>query len=173
MEDRVLANRLAALATVIDDAMFAGVDDLSESAVAALQVIARSEPVTIGEIARLVGLTHSATVRLIDRLEKDWLVRRLARKGREVAVEMTARGKRRAGELARRRLEATTILLSVLDAGERRVLEQAIGRMLEIPVDNSHTAERMCRLCDQGVCRGDDCPVEKAGARMDEEHGAR
>jgi DNA-binding MarR family transcriptional regulator len=165
MDDAVLANRLAALSTLLDDALFRGVDDLSPSAVAALQVIRAREQVSIGAVASMIGLTHSATVRLIDRLEKDWYVRRLARKGREVLVEVTARGKRRAAELAGRRIEAAGLLLSVLDAGERQAISGALDRMLAAPIDSVVTAERVCRLCAREACRAADCPVEAAGAR--------
>lgn len=172
MQDRVLANRLAALATALDDAVFAGVDGLSESAVAALIVIRRAEPIPIQDIARAVGLTHSATVRLVDRLEKEWLVRRLTRRGREVMVETTARGKRRARDLQDLRIGASEALIGVLDEAEREALGGLLDRMLGVPVGGSPDGDRICRLCDQGVCRGAaDCPVEAAGRRMDAARG--
>ncbi|WP_407049012.1 MarR family winged helix-turn-helix transcriptional regulator [Methyloraptor flagellatus] len=167
MHERLTANRLAALATALDDAMTAETDGLSESAVAALLVVRRSEPVPIQDIARTIGLTHSATVRLIDRLEEGWLVRRLSRKGREVSVETTARGKRRASQLQDRRIGAADALIGALDEEERALLAGLIDRMLEVPVDGRARAERICRLCDHGVCRGADCPVDAAADRMD------
>jgi DNA-binding MarR family transcriptional regulator len=173
MDDLILANRLAALATVLDDALAAGIEDLSPSAIAALQIVRQSEPVSIGRIATGVGLTHSATVRLVDRLEKEWLVRRLARKSREVMVVTTTRGKRRATELAKRRIEAAGVLLTVLSPAERAVLASAIDRMLTVPIDGSATAERVCRLCFREPCREAGCPVEAAGQRMDERHAAQ
>ena len=122
MTERHVANRLAALATALDDAVHAEAEDASPSAVAALQTIRQMGPMAIQDVARVIGLTHSATVRLIDRLEKDWLVRRLTRKGREVRVEATARGRRHAGQFQDRRLTTAEGLLAVLDA------EEQIGR---------------------------------------------
>jgi DNA-binding MarR family transcriptional regulator len=168
MQTRVTANRLAALATALDDAMFAGVDAFSESAVAALHVIRRAEPIAIQDIAVRIGLTHSATVRLIDRLEKEWLVRRLSRRGREVMVEATARGKRKARELQDLRIAAAEAMLGMLDEDERDVLAGFLDRMLPVPVSGTAAGDHLCRLCDQGVCRGDEtCPVEVTGAKMD------
>ncbi|MEJ1159629.1 MarR family transcriptional regulator [Prosthecomicrobium sp. N25] len=165
MHDRVTANRLAALATALDDTMFAAADGLSESAVAALMVVRRSEPIAIQDIARAVGLTHSATVRLVDRLEKDWLVRRLSRRGREVAVETTARGKRRARDLQERRLARAESLLADLPEPDRSALDGLLDHLLGAAAVSPAEPGRICRFCDQGACRGHaDCPVAAAEA---------
>jgi DNA-binding MarR family transcriptional regulator len=163
MQDRVTANRLAALATALDDAVFAEVEGLSESAVAALLVIRRAEPLAIQDVARAVGLTHSATVRLIDRLEKDWLVRRLSRRGREVTVETTARGKRRARDLQDLRIRAAGALVAGLDETGRAALDDILVQLLGTAAAAPADPGRICRLCDQGACRGAaGCPVEAA-----------
>lgn len=166
MTDQLVANRLAALATALDDAVHAETEDLSPSAVAALQTIRQEGPLAIQDVARVVGLTHSATVRLIDRLEKDWLVRRLTRKGREVRVETTARGRRRAGQFQERRLAAASHLLAVLAPEEREVLARALDRMLAAAVVEPTTGERICRDCDRDVCRGAGCPVAAATEKL-------
>lgn len=164
MPDRIAANRLAALTTALDDAMSAGSDGLSESAVAALLVVRRSEAVSIQEIARRIGLTHSATVRLVDRLEEEWLVRRLSRRGREVQVEATARGKRRSRELLDRRLAVAGGLIERLEPEDRREFARLVSLLLSwLPADADR--DRTCRYCDQGACRGSgDCPVAPAPA---------
>ena len=74
--DMHLPNKFAALSLAITDATLAEDDDLAPTAVAALITAANNPPASIGEIAAIVGLTHSATVRLIDRLETDGLMRR-------------------------------------------------------------------------------------------------
>jgi DNA-binding MarR family transcriptional regulator len=166
MPDRHVANRLAALATALDDAIHAETDDLSASAVAALQTVRQDGPMAIQDIARIVGLTHSATVRLIDRLEKDWLVRRLSRKGREVRVEATARGRRRAGQFQDRRLQVAETLLAALDAQERDALARALDKMLEASVVDAAGAARTCRACEREGCREKNCPITAAAARL-------
>lgn len=171
MQQKIVANRLAAFATLLHDATHAETDDLSASAVAALSTLRQNGPTAIQDIARVVGLTHSATVRLVDRLEKDWLVRRLSRKGREVRVEVTARGRRRAGQFQEKRLAAAENLLAVLDEAETAALVGALDKMLEVPVDGRETAERICRACDRDGCRGAGCPVDAAAERLEAAKG--
>lgn len=166
MSDKLLANRLAALATALDDAVHAETDGLSQSAVAALQVVRQNGPTAIQDIARIIGLTHSATVRLIDRLEKDWLVRRLSRKGREVKVEATARGRRRAATFQDKRLGTAEALIATLDADERAVLTRAVDKMLAAAVHDAEQAECVCRDCDREACRSAGCPVASAAAAL-------
>lgn len=154
------ANRLAACAIALSDGLFEG-EDLSPSAIAALLSLSGGEKRTIGEIATIVGLTHSASVRLIDRLEKDWLVRRAARRGREVNVELTARGRHRAGALAKKRSVFVTSLLSRLPDDERAALSRSVDQILSLLVPEPTAAGvRTCRFCDVNGC-GPNCPVPK------------
>lgn len=166
MSDPLLANRLAALATAIDDAVHADTEDLSPSAVAALQTIRQDGPLAIQDVARTIGLTHSATVRLIDRLEKDWLVRRLSRKGREVRVEVTARGRRRATQFQDRRLTIAKDLLTALDDAERGALAGIVDKLLAASVGDHDGAARTCRSCEREGCRKAGCPVETAARAL-------
>ncbi|TBW36454.1 MarR family transcriptional regulator [Siculibacillus lacustris] len=163
MLDPQLANRLAAFATLVTDAVEAASDGLSASAVAALQTVRQTGPTAIQDIAHAVGLSHSATVRLVDRLEKDWLVRRLRRKGREVRVEATARGKRRATQILERRQVAVEAVLAGLAPEAREALAAAVDTMLATATAAEPTqAARICRSCDRGGCRAADCPVAAA-----------
>lgn len=166
MPDPVLANRLAALSTALDDAIHADAEDLSPSAVAALQTIRQDGPLAIQDVAKTIGLTHSATVRLIDRLEKEWLVRRLGRKGREVRVEVTARGRRRASQLQERRLASANDLLTVLDEAERLALAPILDKLLAASVADPETATRTCRACEREGCRKAGCPIEQAAREL-------
>ncbi len=148
MQDTHFANRLAALATAVNDAAFADTGDLSESAVAALIAIRTREPIAIQHIAAIVGLTHSATVRLIDRLEKNWLVRRQRRRGREVLVETTSRGKRRVRDLQAKRLEAIDTLVGDVSDRDRRAMSRVIDKVLAAAMESGARPERLCRFCD-------------------------
>lgn len=148
MQDTSIANRLAALATAVNDAAFADTGDLSDSAVAALIAVRTREPIAIQHIAAIVGLTHSATVRLVDRLEKGWLVRRQRRKGREVLVETTSRGKRRVRDLMAKRREAVEALTVGLSETDRKALLRIVETVLGAALDNGAEPERLCRYCD-------------------------
>lgn len=147
-----LSNKLAALALAITDAAIAPDDDLAPTAVAALITAANSEPMSIGEIAAIVGLTHSATVRLVDRLESTGLFRRQSRVGREVMVDITPAGRRRAEELQDRRLSNTSTFLTGLSEEEVAILDDLVERMLRTHIDGGHDRQRVCRMCSREHC---------------------
>lgn len=152
MNDSPLGNKLAALALAIADATLAKSEDLAPTAVAALISIRDREPLSIGEIARIVGLTHSAAVRLVDRLEKDWLVRRQRRVGREVMVEITARGRRRAQQLQDARLAAVGGYLSDLEDADLAELGRIVDRIIQVQQRGELRVDQFCRMCQRGSC---------------------
>ncbi|MTI17658.1 hypothetical protein E1162_10445 [Rhodobacteraceae bacterium RKSG542] len=130
MQLELIANQLSAISTAIEDASVEAYGDLSPSAVAALLTMRKQRSMSIGAVAGEIRLSHSATVRLIDKLEKEWLVRRQKRRGREVMVELTARGKRRASDLAQARQHVATKLLESLEEGERQQLSSYFNIVL-------------------------------------------
>lgn len=147
-----LPNKFAALSLAVTDATLAGDTDLAPTAVAALITAANNPPVSIGEMAAIVGLTHSATVRLIDRLETDGLLRRRRRVGREVLVEITPAGRRRADGLQDHRLAESSRFLAVLSDGERELLGLLVDRMLYSQATQGHDRRRLCRMCARVQC---------------------
>jgi len=152
MDEMSLANKLAALALAVTEAMLSGVEDLAPSAIAALISIREGDPMSIGEIAAVVGLTHSAAVRLVDRLEKEWLVRRQRRVGREVMVEITSRGRRRAQQLQENRLAAMARVLAPLSGEERAALDGLVDRVIGGIAPATVPAARFCRMCRRDGC---------------------
>jgi len=137
---------LIAIAHALVDLTLSGEAGLSQTSIAALIAIRRGEMLSIGKIAEIVGLTHSATVRLIDRLEKDWLVRRGRRKGREVMVECTARGKRRVSALDQSLQSTVNEVLNQLPEPERENLKRGIAAFMRTLVENGHDAQRLYRF---------------------------
>jgi MarR family transcriptional repressor of emrRAB len=112
-----------------------------------------------------LGLTHSAAVRVVDRLVAADLVRR--REGadrRSVAVALTPAGRRAAEEAARAREEALEAALAALDPAERAELARLHEKILATLTDGRAAAGHICRLCDAEACghyRGR-CPVTRA-----------
>lgn len=147
-----LPNKFAALSLAVTDATLGGDDDLAPTAVAALITAANNPPTSIGEIAVVVGLTHSATVRLIDRLEMDGLLHRRRRVGREVLVEITPAGRRRADGLQDRRLAVSSSFLTSLSSEERELLSKLVDRMMHDHTTNGHDRRRLCRMCAKTHC---------------------
>ncbi len=154
------ANRLAAIAVFLNEAILVENQGLSPSAVAALLVMAQAEEMSIGGIADAVQLTHSAAVRLVDRLESDWLLRRRRRAGREVFVEVTALGRRRARELSEVRMKRSADFLGALSEEQL----ESLNKILKLTIDHQGTlhpnsAKRLCRMCDRGACQ---CQIDVA-----------
>jgi MarR family transcriptional repressor of emrRAB len=121
---------------------------------------------TVDGLARVLHLTHSGTVRLADRLERDGLVeRRAGTDGRTRALHVTAAGARAAERLQGERFAALEDVLAGLGADGRAALVPLLERMLGAMTPDHAAAGRICRLCDPGVCgHPERCPVTIAAA---------
>src|SRR5258708_29639559 len=91
-----IANLLGALSLAVMDRIEQGARDIIGHAgetPAALIVIGYGQGMTNDKLRRILGLSHSGTVRLVDRLVSDRLVeRRPGKDGREIALYLTATG---------------------------------------------------------------------------------
>jgi MarR family transcriptional repressor of emrRAB len=135
---------------------------------------------SIDGLARIVGLSHSGTVRLVDRLARDGLVeRRRGADQRSAAVFLTPAGRRLARRVLTRRDAEMHSLLALLTAGEQAALIRAAERaMRELGVPDE-AERRRCRLCDLEACgrgRGR-CPAvaardERSHSTSTQERGA-
>src|SRR3954447_21944422 len=86
---------------------------------------------SIDAVARIVGLSHSGTVRLVDRLERDRLVERRRGAGqRSAALYLTPAGRRLARRVLTRRDAEMHSVLGLLTAGEQAAIGRAAGRVL-------------------------------------------
>lgn len=165
------ANVLGALASAIGDELdhrLRAASGHGASASGALITLRERGALTVEELRRIVGLTHSATVRLIDRLEADGLVRRArGPDGRSVSLRLTRRG----GQVALRlRAEREAVLVSVLGAvtaREQAQLTLLAERLLGAVTTSREQARLICRFCDHGVCQGGGfCPVDRAATEL-------
>jgi MarR family transcriptional regulator, negative regulator of the multidrug operon emrRAB len=112
-----------------------------------------------------LGLTHSATVRVIDRLVAAGLARR--RQGadrRSVAVDLTPAGHDAAAAAVRARAEALEDALAGLDPAERAELTRLHEKILATLTEGRASAGYICRLCDSHACGHEQgrCPVTRA-----------
>jgi DNA-binding MarR family transcriptional regulator len=135
----------------------AGVD-LRE--VSALNLVETHPGSSIDWLGTRVGLTHSGTVRLVDRLEQaGWLTR--ARAGREVGLRVTATGR---AALRRWRRAADTAVAAAIGplgpAAAARLLA-LLSDALEGTARRRVEADATCRTCDWRAC-GDPCPVDRS-----------
>lgn len=129
---------------------------------AALVVIGYGQGMTNDKLRRILGLSHSGTVRLVDRLVSDHLVeRRPGKDGREVALYLTARGAASRNELLVSRISAVTSLLEVLSPAETKRLGMLIRELLARQDTSEMDRYTICRMCDDSVCTKCPLPTSK------------
>ncbi len=172
------ANLLATLALGISDRVrqaeetAAGHGSAAPAALVALHEFLGGA--SIDQLRRVVGLTPSGAVRLIDKLGEAGLVRRSpGRDGRSVAVTLTRRGDGTARRVLAGRRRACETLLARLSSDEQETLTPLLERLLQ-QLTAARLAEReeaktpvggwLCRLCDFSACGRDvgECPVANA-----------
>ena len=158
------ANVLGALALVLTDRITDAVEDAAAQAetgavaLSALRHVLPPEP-SIDLLRQVLGLTHSGTVRLVDRLEAAGQVRRgSGRDGRTRTVALTTAGRRAATRVTSERAGELRAALAVLTSDEKEQLADLAGRVLaglrRDGADGSDgPVERWtCRLCDTTAC---------------------
>lgn len=121
---------------------------------------------SIEELSRALGLSHSATVRLVDKLEAQKLVRRESGEDqRSVALVATDRGLHRTKRVLAARGSVLEGLLAPLSEAERVELTRLHEKLLAGLVVDGMAPTRICRLCDADGCGHESgrCPVTEAG----------
>jgi DNA-binding MarR family transcriptional regulator len=161
---RHTANILGALSVLIQDRVESAWQsdlDLSPMAAAALVQIDGEPGCPIELVAGRIGLTHSATVRVIDKLAERGLVEkdRARKDARAQSLTLSKAGKRTAQQLHTARNRVTDDLLTGLDSAQRQALEAAISIILHRTVEPGREADVTCRVCDDRRCSPDICPI--------------
>jgi DNA-binding MarR family transcriptional regulator len=176
-----LANLLGAWALAVSDAISAaaataaGRGGQAPAALVALHEFAGGS--TIEELSQVLGLTHSAAVRLVDALVADGHVARRRGVGdrRAVALRLTPAGRAAARRIIRSRGEAVQGALAGLGAAERRSLTTLAERLTEDMAARRLEQRRLgmpppggwlCRLCDFEACGRPEGRCPAAGSRL-------
>lgn len=159
------ANILGALALLIQDRVQARWQeelDLSPMAAAALAQIEQEPGCTIELVANRIGLSHSATVRVIDKLaERDLVSKDRARQdARAQSLKLTKAGKRMAQQLHGARNQVTDDLLSLIQPQQVAALQSAVGAILHEAITTRREGDVTCRVCDENRCRPEICPIQ-------------
>ena len=162
-------NLLGALSLAVTDRTSDAAGDVlgqSESAAVALSAMHHflKDP-SVDLLRRVLGLTASGTVRLVDRLQDArYVTRRRGRDGRSVSLRLTASGRRAAERVAAARAEVLADALSALTPSDRAALDEIISRVLIGLIRGPGATRWMCRLCDTTACgrEAGRCPVANA-----------
>jgi DNA-binding MarR family transcriptional regulator len=163
------ANLLGALALALSDRLrdaIRGAAQVAESDAIALSVLWQLfDAPRVDELARVLGLSSSGVVRLVDRLEGAGLARRTTgADGRVTATSLTAAGRRRAEVVTRARFELMEAALEPLSPAERRQFGELSGKILAHLIRPPGAVRWTCRLCDVVACGRPNghCPVYEA-----------
>lgn len=165
MYDRLSAlNQLAAFALSINDKLNTALSerfDRSHSQIETLVSVRHCDTFTVGWLGEVLDLTHSAAVRIADKLERDGLIRRTPQTNRRfVGLVLTPAGVALADEILNIRQDVLEDLLE--DVGDK-ALENALPMIQGLLGQNSGgklPSYRRCRLCDEVMC-GKHCPVQQ------------
>lgn len=138
------------------------------SAAAALNVIGFYEGCSNGALSEALGLSHTATVRLVDKLEAAELV--ASEPGtdrRAVALRLTREGRKRARAVVRDRCLMLCEIVEILTPEQRRQLDGIAESLLRALVKSAKEADHICRLCDEAECPPKRCPVHQKALALD------
>lgn len=165
------ANLLGALALVItDQSAQAAAAGQSVSAAAALSALYHFlDRPTLDQLHKVLGLTPSGAVRLVDRLAEAGLVTRgTGPDGRSRSVNLTEAGEQVAGQITAARAALLGGLLDDLSAAERETLHALLSRIMASAVRGKEGGAWICRLCDLDACgrASGQCPAANAAAVM-------
>lgn len=167
----ILANLLGATAVGIGDRLDetgVRVTEMKGEGPAALLTVGTRPGRSIEHLRQTLGLSHSGTVRLVDRLEeRGWIERRASGSGREVELRLTGAGRRLRRELLDARRRVLEHALGGLTAAESDRLRAALRTVLATLPDDRVDAWRICRSCEHEVCEGEACPVGSAVDRRE------
>jgi MarR family transcriptional repressor of emrRAB len=164
--DLRLENILGAATLALSDAMQLAAAEAAGHAAAgpaALTALRIHRGCSVDRLANVLGLTHSGTVRLVDRLEADGLVRRgQGQDARVVTLELTTRGARRAAKVALARALAVEEFLGSLDREERMTLMRLLEKVVVSGMIDWAQVQHRCRLCNLEACHagGESCPLD-------------
>ena len=124
----------------------------------------------VGQLATVLGLTHSGAVRLVTQLEQEGLAtRHEGADRRRVEVRLTARGRRRARQARAARDDVIASATSGLSVDEGKALEVLLAKLVAARVASSVERRQTeplgawwCRTCDFAACGrpGGRCPAQ-------------
>ena len=135
----------------------------TDSAAAALNIIGFYGGCSNNALSRALQRSHTATVRLVDKLEHDKLVEsRPAEDRRSVALHLTDKGRQEARKIVRDRCMTLAEALAALSAEQQAQLAAIAETLLRSLTTDAAQADHICRLCDDSACPAATCPVHQA-----------
>jgi MarR family transcriptional repressor of emrRAB len=158
------ANLLGAAALAISgaaDDFMSETGRRGQAANAALAILLQWPPRSIGDLARVLRRSHSATVRLIEELQADGLVtKHSGTDRRSIIVKLTSAGRREARGVLGVRGKVLSDVIAGLTPADRLGLSRILEKILTSLTPDRETCDYICRLCHLAACPQERCPVE-------------
>ena len=133
MDDDQMANALAALALRVAGDMRESSEFAAKRgsrAPAALVLIFKKPGQSIDTLRRALGMSHSGTVRLVERLVQDGsVIKQQGLDARSVALSCTSLGGKRAKSIVKARRNVVDKVIGVLTPAERNHLEMILRKL--------------------------------------------
>ena len=166
MHYNTLANKIGALSFALLDEADSS-NTRSQSTISTLLTLFHWGDMPITHVAKIIGLSQSATTRLIETLRVEGLVRQGQTKGRLRPASLTAAGRRLAERLQSKRQSHLEFAIKSLSNTECEQLDIILSQVLAEFVEDRPSAKRLCRQCDHRICSGSDCPVGMRASELE------
>lgn len=161
------SNLFGALVLAVADKLRQTVESTSgyiAAAPSAIVQIGTNPNESIDRLRQTLDLSHSAAVRIAERLESDGLVQKTrGADGRVAMLALTPAGRSVMYDILLNRQSMLNNALGDLTTDDwaalSRIAEKVMPRLVTCRSDSDH----VCRLCDEDVCPYDRCPVEPVG----------
>lgn len=164
-------NLFGALALAVADRLRSTAEDEAGHAAAspaAIVQIGTNPNESIDTLRRIIGLSHSATVRIVERLEADGLIqKKRGEDGRVALLNLTAAGRKVMVKILHSREGLLTNALQGLDNRDWGELTRIIEKIMPQIISSRFESDHVCRLCDQKICPQDRCPAMPPGGFQD------
>ncbi|OYT97703.1 MAG: hypothetical protein CFE49_00395 [Pseudomonas sp. PGPPP3] len=155
-------NQIAAFARKLDSCVNSELRkkfDRPMSDLTALISIRNCNSFNIGWLSNVLELSHSAAVRVVDRLEGDGLLERQAKDNKkQVGLHISQKGIFLSDEILSLRGSIVAKLLSPLESQQLDGLADCARTVIAANVDQELDAYKTCALCDEEGC-GINCPT--------------
>lgn len=165
VERKRLANVFAAFALALTDKINMAMEaetKRSPTATATLIQIGFNPGLSIERLRQMIGLSHSASVRVVAQLESDGFVNRARNTdadSRVASLTLTNAGDDEVRKVLSARSRIAERLLENESPEELQGISHFIERAIPSVVNKGTDQDVVCRLCDMSVCPQDTCPI--------------
>ena len=147
--------------------------DISLSQLQALTHVAEQRQCSVGCVAELLGVTHPAVVKLVDKLLRKELITRGIDPSdhRQAQLSVTAKGRRLVNQVRSERAQRLERVLDEMPTGERQALIVGLQGFVKAALRDQGALDALCVSCQ--TLEPTDCgnftmlPVEPVGARAE------